>query len=136
MVGGADAGFSAARAVFDAVGKTITLLGPAGSGQICKSANQLIIDAKINVGAFGQLGFNTDPINGASSIVDPPDPTERLTYTLLDHGAARFSKDVLPGIPFRLPSGYKTDVIAHQLVGNVRVKYIKVAESMLGLKAV
>ncbi|MBR0673907.1 NAD(P)-dependent oxidoreductase [Roseomonas soli] len=43
MVGGDGAGFSAARQVFDAVGKTITLLGPAGSGQICKSANQLII---------------------------------------------------------------------------------------------
>lgn len=45
MVGGVDTGFSAARRVFDAVGKTITLLGPAGSGQICKSANQLIIVA-------------------------------------------------------------------------------------------
>lgn len=43
MVGGPDAGFSAARAVFDAVGRTVTLLGGAGSGQVCKSANQLII---------------------------------------------------------------------------------------------
>ncbi|MBP0466669.1 NAD(P)-dependent oxidoreductase [Roseomonas sp. PWR1] len=51
MVGGADAGFSAARAVFDAVGKTITLLGPAGSGQICKSANQLIIVAAMQAAA-------------------------------------------------------------------------------------
>lgn len=101
-----------------------------------RAANQLIINAKRQVGAFAQVGFNTDPINGSSSLVDPPDPTERLTYTLLDHGVARFSKDVLPGVPFRLPSGYKTDVLAHQLVGNVRVKYIKVAESMIGLKAV
>lgn len=51
MVGGADAGFSAARAVFDAVGKTITLLGPAGSGQICKSANQLMIVAAMQAAA-------------------------------------------------------------------------------------
>lgn len=51
MVGGADAGFSAARAVFDAVGKTITLLGPAGSGQVCKSANQLIIVAAMQAAA-------------------------------------------------------------------------------------
>lgn len=43
MVGGPETGFAAARAVFDAVGKTTTLLGPAGSGQVCKSANQLII---------------------------------------------------------------------------------------------
>jgi 2-hydroxy-3-oxopropionate reductase len=51
MVGGADSGFSAARQVFDAVGKTITLLGPAGSGQICKSANQLIIVAAMQAAA-------------------------------------------------------------------------------------
>ncbi len=51
MVGGADAGFSAARQVFDAVGRTITLLGPAGSGQICKSANQLIIVAAMQAAA-------------------------------------------------------------------------------------
>ena len=53
MVGGADAGFSAARAVFDAVGKTITLLGPAGSGQGCKSANQLIIVTAMQAAATG-----------------------------------------------------------------------------------
>lgn len=51
MVGGADAGFSAARAVFDAVGKTITLLGPAGSGQVCKSANQLLIVSTMQAAA-------------------------------------------------------------------------------------
>jgi 2-hydroxy-3-oxopropionate reductase len=51
MVGGADAGFSAARAVFDAVGRTITLLGPAGSGQVCKSANQLIIVSAMQAAA-------------------------------------------------------------------------------------
>ena len=43
MVGGTAEAFAAGQAVFAAVGKTMTLLGPAGSGQICKSANQLII---------------------------------------------------------------------------------------------
>lgn len=47
MVGGADRAFSAARQVFDAVGKTITLLGPPGAGQVCKSANQLILTASM-----------------------------------------------------------------------------------------
>lgn len=51
MVGGADAGFSAARQIFDAVGKTVTLLGPAGAGQVCKSANQLIIVAAMQAAA-------------------------------------------------------------------------------------
>lgn len=43
MVGGTEEAFAAGQAVFAAVGKTVTRLGPAGSGQICKSANQLII---------------------------------------------------------------------------------------------
>ncbi|MBY0338609.1 MAG: NAD(P)-dependent oxidoreductase [Acetobacteraceae bacterium] len=45
MVGGDPAAFAAAAAVFRAVGKTVTHLGPSGSGQVCKAANQLIITA-------------------------------------------------------------------------------------------
>jgi 2-hydroxy-3-oxopropionate reductase len=47
MVGGDAAAFAAAEAVFQAVGRTVTHLGPAGAGQVCKSANQLIISATL-----------------------------------------------------------------------------------------
>lgn len=47
MVGGDTAAFAAAEAVFQAVGRTVTHLGPAGAGQVCKSANQLIISATV-----------------------------------------------------------------------------------------
>ncbi|WP_191085979.1 NAD(P)-dependent oxidoreductase [Roseococcus microcysteis] len=47
MVGGDAAGFAQAASYFAAVGKTITHLGPSGAGQICKSANQLIICATL-----------------------------------------------------------------------------------------
>ncbi|WP_426957825.1 NAD(P)-dependent oxidoreductase [Muricoccus radiodurans] len=43
MVGGDAEAFAAVRAVFEAVGKTITHLGPSGAGQVCKSANQLLV---------------------------------------------------------------------------------------------
>lgn len=43
MVGGDAEAFAATAAVFGAVGKLATHLGPAGAGQVCKSANQLII---------------------------------------------------------------------------------------------
>ena len=43
MVGGTVEAFAAGRALFEAVGRTLTHLGPAGSGQVCKSANQLLI---------------------------------------------------------------------------------------------
>ena len=47
MVGGGQADFDAAAAVLDAVGKTIVLVGPSGSGQTVKAANQLIVAANI-----------------------------------------------------------------------------------------
>jgi 2-hydroxy-3-oxopropionate reductase len=47
MVGGDAEGFARAGAFFGAVGRTVTHLGASGAGQICKSANQLIICATL-----------------------------------------------------------------------------------------
>jgi 2-hydroxy-3-oxopropionate reductase len=47
MVGGDTADFDAAQGVLDAVGKTIMHVGPSGSGQTVKAANQLIVAANI-----------------------------------------------------------------------------------------
>ena len=49
MVGGEPADFEDARPVLEAVGKTIVHVGPAGSGQTVKAANQLIVAANIEV---------------------------------------------------------------------------------------
>jgi len=49
MVGGAAEDFEAARPVLDAVGKTIVHVGPAGSGQTVKAANQLMVGGIIAV---------------------------------------------------------------------------------------
>jgi 2-hydroxy-3-oxopropionate reductase len=43
MVGGSPADFDAAKPLFDAVGKVSALVGPAGSGQVVKAANQLVV---------------------------------------------------------------------------------------------
>lgn len=47
MVGGEPADFSEAKDVLEAVGKTIVLVGPSGSGQTVKAANQLIVASNI-----------------------------------------------------------------------------------------
>jgi 2-hydroxy-3-oxopropionate reductase len=47
MVGGDADDFDAARPLFDAVGKTVVHVGPSGSGQTVKAANQLIVAANI-----------------------------------------------------------------------------------------
>ncbi|MGG2460752.1 2-hydroxy-3-oxopropionate reductase [Streptomyces sp. RGM 3693] len=47
MVGGQQADFDTAKPLFDALGKTIVLCGPHGSGQTVKAANQLIVAVNI-----------------------------------------------------------------------------------------
>jgi 2-hydroxy-3-oxopropionate reductase len=49
MVGGSADDFDAATAIFDAVGKTIVHVGPSGSGQTVKAANQLIVAGNIEL---------------------------------------------------------------------------------------
>lgn len=49
MVGGEATDFEAARPVLEAVGKTIVHVGPAGSGQTVKAANQLIVAGNIQL---------------------------------------------------------------------------------------
>jgi 2-hydroxy-3-oxopropionate reductase len=43
MVGGAAADFEQARPMLEAMGKTITHCGPAGSGQLVKACNQIVV---------------------------------------------------------------------------------------------
>jgi 2-hydroxy-3-oxopropionate reductase len=47
MVGGEQADFDRARPIFEALGRTIVLCGPHGSGQTVKAANQLIVAVNI-----------------------------------------------------------------------------------------
>jgi len=49
MVGGDAEAFAAAQAIFTAVGQSVTHLGPPGAGQVCKSANQLIISGTMQM---------------------------------------------------------------------------------------
>jgi 3-hydroxyisobutyrate dehydrogenase-like beta-hydroxyacid dehydrogenase len=48
MAGGTDASFQRALPILQVVGKRITHLGPAGSGQVTKLANQLIVAQTID----------------------------------------------------------------------------------------
>jgi 2-hydroxy-3-oxopropionate reductase len=49
MVGGTPENFAAAEKILEAVGKTVVLVGPAGSGQTVKAANQLIVAGTIEL---------------------------------------------------------------------------------------
>ncbi|CAN5459025.1 2-hydroxy-3-oxopropionate reductase [soil metagenome] len=47
MVGGTDAGFALVKPLFELMGKNITHVGPVGSGQVTKVANQIIVALNI-----------------------------------------------------------------------------------------
>lgn len=55
MVGGADKAFERARPVFEKMGKNITLVGPSGSGQTAKVANQIVVALTIEAVAEALL---------------------------------------------------------------------------------
>ncbi|QYJ15886.1 2-hydroxy-3-oxopropionate reductase [Rubrobacter xylanophilus DSM 9941] len=47
MVGGEQEDFERARPLFEAMGKTITHVGPSGAGQVVKAANQIVVGLTI-----------------------------------------------------------------------------------------
>jgi 2-hydroxy-3-oxopropionate reductase len=53
MVGGPAEALETVMPIFQAIGKTITLIGPAGTGQIAKAANQIMVAAQMV--ALGEL---------------------------------------------------------------------------------
>jgi 2-hydroxy-3-oxopropionate reductase len=52
MVGGTEASFGRVKPLFELMGKNITHVGPVGSGQITKVANQIIV--ALNIAAVGE----------------------------------------------------------------------------------
>lgn len=68
MVGGDQADFDAVADVFDAVGKTIVLVGPSGSGQTVKAANQLIVAGNIGLLAEAVVFLEAYGVETASAL--------------------------------------------------------------------
>ena len=64
MVGGDEADFTAMQPIFEKLGKTITLCGPNGAGQIVKACNQIQV-------ALNIIGMAEALVLGAKAGVDP-----------------------------------------------------------------
>jgi hypothetical protein len=100
------------------------------------AANAARVAGYSGIGALNARRANGGLLNG-SSIVDVALPNaSALTFTLYCDGVATFSRTLVARqAAFKLPAGFKTDNVAVGLTGSVRVKSVKLAESMLGLKA-
>ena len=68
MVGGSEEDFAAARPVLEAMGKTVVHVGPAGSGQTVKAANQLIVAGTIELVAEAMVFLEAYGVDMESAI--------------------------------------------------------------------
>ncbi|MDC7335513.1 2-hydroxy-3-oxopropionate reductase [Streptomyces lydicus] len=68
MVGGYQADFDAARPILQALGKTIVLCGPHGSGQTVKAANQLIVAVNIQACAEAVVFLEKSGVDLAAAL--------------------------------------------------------------------
>ncbi|MGV9709534.1 2-hydroxy-3-oxopropionate reductase [Gordonia sp. NPDC003424] len=68
MVGGTAEAFEQAAPVLDSVGKTVAHVGPSGSGQTVKSANQLIVAANIEAVAEAIVFLEASGVDTAAAV--------------------------------------------------------------------
>jgi 2-hydroxy-3-oxopropionate reductase len=68
MAGGPADAFEAARPVFEAVGTTIVHVGPAGSGQLVKAANQLVVAGTIELVAEAIVLLEAAGVDAAAGL--------------------------------------------------------------------
>lgn len=106
MVGGDEADFERAMPLFEVMGKTITRIGPLGSGGFTKLANQMIV--AINLAAIGEaLAF------GTSAGVDPERMVRALSGGMAQSRCLELKKDKILDNDFA--PGFKIDLHAKDL---------------------
>lgn len=96
MVGGAPADFDAVRPIFEVMGKTIVLQGPAGSGQHTKMANQIAI-------AAGMISVSESLVYAKQAGLDPETVLSSIgggaaaSWSLSNLGTRMIAGDFEPG---------------------------------------
>ena len=96
MVGGDERDFIEAKPLFEHLGKSITHIGPAGSGQHCKMANQIVV--------AGNLAAVAEAIRYAQRVgLDPQQMIETIqggaasSWQLINNGPKMIKQDYAPG---------------------------------------
>jgi 2-hydroxy-3-oxopropionate reductase len=101
MVGGRESAFDRAMPIFQAMGKTILLIGDSGAGQITKAANQIV--TSINIEAVAEA-----LVFAAKAGVDPVKVRQALmggaaySRILENHGQKMIERNFTPGFRMRL----------------------------------
>jgi len=101
MVGGSEAAFRAAFPVFEALGSTIVHVGPAGSGQVAKTCNQLVVAVTIEAVAEALAlakAFGADPAKVREAMLGG----FAASRVLDEHGARMLERNWKPGAAIKV----------------------------------
>jgi len=101
MVGGEAADFDAAKPLFEAVGRTIVHVGPAGSGQTVKAANQLMVAGIIELLAEAVVFLEAHGVDTAAALEVLGGGLAGSTV-LERKGASMLARDFKPGFRIEL----------------------------------
>lgn len=96
MAGGTQEAFARAKPIFEALGTTVVHVGPAGSGQIAKACNQLVV--AVGVAAVAEAlalarAFGTDPAKVREAMLGG----FAASRILEEHGARILARNWKPG---------------------------------------
>lgn len=99
-------------------------------------ANNALVTGYAGIGGLNGSGVNGMLVNGSNiQNVGLPD-LEAGTFTLYCEGKPVYSRLLVADQrAFKLPAGFRADDIAVGLTGTLRIKNVKLAETMQGLKA-
>lgn len=118
MVGGDRQVFERMFPIFEAMGSTIRLLGPSGSGQTVKAANQLIVAGNIQLLAEAIVFLEASGVD-ASVALDVLSGGLAGSTVLERRGASMLARDFTPG--FRLDLHHKDLTILTETARRVKV---------------
>ncbi|MFN3359496.1 MAG: hypothetical protein ACK418_26310, partial [Pseudomonas sp.] len=100
------------------------------------AANSALVSGYKGVGGINGRAINAGVLNGSNIQNIAPVVLDAVTFTLYCDGRAVYSRKLeADQSAFKLPAGFRTDNVAVGLTGSVRVKSVKLAETMQGLKA-
>jgi 3-hydroxyisobutyrate dehydrogenase len=120
MAGGDPAAFSRARPMLDRLGKSVTLLGPAGAGQRCKLANQIAV-------AVGMVAWCEALAHARAGGLDPAAVQQVIS------GGAAGSWALTNLAPRSLAGDFAPGFLVRHLVKDIRIARVCAEESGLKL---
>jgi hypothetical protein len=126
----------AAKIEFDMAIDPATQAAITAAIEAAEAANSALLLTGNIEGSMNSFGYNENGVH-ATSLQDIPDnpPSNLINFILRkNEDEIVISRMVSSNTPFRLPKGYKADTFSVEVFSQCRIKEIRIAETMEGLR--